>query len=164
IIYLCRYIGILRSDPLGSDHQVGAHGKVLFAQSDQFGVEKMHFYINDREVASGVYKNLSTPFYEKYIFLPQGMKIKNIRIAAHGYGGQGIAYISVRDKDALYIPEGIVEVKGHVEHTEHILASDVRETYFGEKDVWGAFQDRNKANCIHCVVINMKKVKTGSNI
>ena len=135
--------------------------KVLFAQSDQYGVEKIHFSLDGKEVASGMYKNLASPYYEKYIVLPQIKKASEIKISAHGYGGQGIAYLSLHIGNDVYTPSGIKEVKGDVEHCEYILSSDVNHAYFGNADVEECFTDRRKAETVHSMTVTLKKEKRG---
>ncbi len=133
--------------------------KVLFAQSDQFGVEKVHFYLDGKEISSGVYKNLASPYYEKYIILPEIKKACEIKISAHGYGGQGIAFLTLYTGKDSYVPAAVKEVKGIIEHPEYILSPDVNRAYFGNADVEECFKDRSKAESIHSMTITLKKAK-----
>ena len=134
-----------------------AYLKILFAQSDQYGVETLHFYIDGREISSGVYKNSASPYYEKYIILPEIKKAEEIKISAHGYGGQGIAFLTFFDGKDSYVPAAVKEVKGTVEHPEYILASNVNRAYLGSADVGECFPDRSKAESIHSMTITLKK-------
>ena len=83
----------------------------------------------------------------------------SIKISAHGYGGQGIAFLTLYTGKDSYIPAAVKEVKGTVEPPEYILTSDVNRAYFGCADVEECFRDRSKAETVHSMTITLKKEK-----
>ena len=130
---------------------------VLLVLPDGFSAERLRILVNGEETASGVFKGATQ--YEVFFFIPADTVVKDVRIEACGFAGQGIAYVYAKTAKGKFVPEGITGTAGIVEHPEFLLNPNVSYAYLGSQDTISAFRDRNLANAVHSISIAMKKVK-----
>lgn len=134
--------------------------KVLFVLPDGYGAERIRILVNGQEAAAGVFKNrVDDALFEKYYFISADTAVKEIRIEARGFAGEGFAYVCAQTAKGKFIPDGIAGCAGIVEHPEHMLAPNVNYAYLGSQNSIGSFRDRNLAETVNSITINMKKVK-----
>jgi hypothetical protein len=83
--------------------------------------------------------------------------ISNIKIDVSGYGGQGISYLKIINKNGnLFVPQSIKETQGIVENPTDLLIDNLRWTYLGQRDIkigmkWNEFKE-----IPHSIIIKMK--------
>ena len=95
--------------------------------------------------------------YECLYFLPKNLEVREVRIEAHGYAGQGVAYVSAQTGKGRFVPAGISGVQGMVEHPELVLDANVSFAFLGYREVGDIFADRAKAAVVNSLNIMMKK-------
>ena len=133
---------------------------VLFVLPDGYGAERIRILVNGEELASGVFKNrLGDTIFEKYFFLPADTTVREVRIEAQGFAGQGIAYVDARTAKGKFVPAGIAGCTGIAEHPEHLLSANVNFAYLGSQNTIGSFHDRRIAEQVNSITVSMKKVK-----
>lgn len=134
--------------------------KVLFVLPDGYGAERIRILVNGQEAAAGVFKNrIDDAIFEKYFFIPADTNVKEIKIEARGFAGEGFAYVCAQTDKGKFVPDGIAGCAGIVEHPEHLLAPNVNYAYLGSQNTIGSFRDRTVADMVNSITINMKKVK-----
>ena len=133
--------------------------RVLFALPDGFGAERVRILVNGAEAASGVFKHGNDAFYEAFFFLPADTAVKEVRIEASGFAGQGIAYVEAKSSKGRFVPGGIAGCAGIVEHPEHVLSPNVNFAYLGSQNTISGFRDRTLSAMVNSLSITMKKVK-----
>ena len=92
-------------------------------------------------------------------FIPKNVTPSEIEIVAEGYGGQGVAYVSVKTDKGTYVPKGLLSVTGEVWRADHMLAADATFAYLGFQKTLDAFLDRTKAYLKSSVRIALEKQK-----
>jgi len=133
---------------------------VLFVLPDGYGAERIRILVNGEEIACGVFKNRAeVTIFEKYFFLPADTTVREIRIEAKGFAGQGIAYVCAQTAKGRFVPDGIAGCTGIAEHPEHLLSANVNFAYLGSQNTIGSFHDRSAAEQVNSITVNMKKVK-----
>ena len=130
---------------------------VLFVLPDAYGAERLRILVNGREIASGVQKHDTKPLYEKFFFLPADTVVKEIRIDAKGFAGQGIAYVEARTGRGKFVPDRVTGCSGVVEHPEHLLLPNLNFTWLGTQNTLDAFRDRRLSEQVHSVTVAMKQ-------
>ena len=130
---------------------------VLFALPDGYGAERVRISVNGREIAAGVFKHGNETFYETFFFLPPDTAVDEVKIAASGFAGQGIAYVCAQTGKGRFVPAGIAGCAGIAEHPEHVLVPNVNFACLGSQNVLNSFYDRKQAEAIHSITIKMKK-------
>ena len=131
---------------------------VTFALPDGYGAEKIRILVNGEEVGNGVFKHLPDSLYECCFFLPKNTVVRDVRFEAHGFAGQGIAYVCAKTGKGKFVPAGISGVSGRVEHPEFLLEPNVNYAFFGNRDSLKGFENRGIALEVHSVDLLMKKV------
>lgn len=104
------------------------------------------------QVAKGTFKAMDVR-QQKYEY---SYEIKNktpeaVTLSVCGYGASGIRFVSANMGGKEYIPAGITEVHGQVEHPEFILADDSRAAVFNEQEMLQFFVNdisRRKQNSV----------------
>ncbi|OQA84107.1 MAG: Beta-hexosaminidase [Lentisphaerae bacterium ADurb.Bin242] len=134
---------------------------VLFALPDGYGAENTKIFVrsNGREiqVAEGCFKVAEETFFEFNFFLPKNMEVEAVRVEATGFSGEGIAYVSARTAKGTFIPSGVTNAVGTVEHPEFILKPNVNYAFLGMRDSLEQFRDRAKAKVVNSIEVAMKK-------
>ncbi|MBO4630377.1 MAG: family 20 glycosylhydrolase [Lentisphaeria bacterium] len=130
---------------------------VLLVLPDGYGAERLRILVNGEEIASGVFKGATQ--YEVFFFIPADTVVKEVRIEACGYAGQGVAYLYAQTAKGKFIPSGVAAATGIADHPEHVLTPDVNFAYLGSQNTINSFHDRTLAGTVHSITINMKKVK-----
>ena len=129
---------------------------LLFVLPDAYGAERLRILGNGEEIASGVQKHDTKTSYEKFFFLPADTVVKEVRIEAKGFAGQGVAYVEARTGKGKFIPDRVTGREGVVEHPEHLLLPDLNFTWLGTRNTLDAFRDRRLAEQVHSVTVAMK--------
>ena len=136
---------------------------VLFALPDGYGVELTKISVRSKgrmiPIADGCFKMGDETFFEFNFFLPKNMKVEAVRVEASGFSGEGVAYVSAKTAKGTFVPSGITEVIGNVEHPEFILKPDVNYAFFGFHDALELFRNRAKSKVVNSIEISMKKLK-----
>ncbi len=134
---------------------------VLFALPDGYGVEFTKIFVrsNGKEtlVGEGCFKVEGETFFEFNFFLPKNMEVEAVRIEATGFAGEGIAYVSAKTAKGTFIPSGVTDAVGMVEHPEFILKPNVNYAFLGFRDALEQFRDRAKAKVVNAIEVSMKK-------
>lgn len=134
---------------------------VLFALPDGYGVEFTKIFVrsNGKEtlVGEGCFKVEGETFFEFNFFLPKNMEVEAVRIKATGFAGEGIAYVSAKTAKGTFIPSGVTDAVGMVEHPEFILKPNVNYAFLGFRDALEQFRDRAKAKVVNAIEVSMKK-------
>lgn len=127
---------------------------IRFFQPDFYSAARTYIEWENHEQCSGIYKLLDVHdcFYEMF-FPIKGKMPREIQIASSGYGGQGIAYVELRDGDRHLFPREVNVLSGLVTEPEHILCNDARWAYFGLQSVRKSFEDKTFADMLHKVSI-----------
>lgn len=131
--------------------------KVTFVLPDTYGAEQLRILVNGEEIAGGVIKHNTDTCYECFWFLPKNTEVREVRIEARGYAGQGVAYVSAQTGKGRFVPAGISGAQGIVEHPELVLSADVSFAFLGYREVGDIFADRAKAAAVNSLNIIMKK-------
>ena len=136
---------------------------VLYCLPDLYEAEKVTIRLRSAgkwiDVASGVFKHRTEALYTMTYFIPKNVSPSEVEIIAEGYGGQGIAYVSVTTDKGKFVPKGLLSVTGEVWRADHILAADATFAYMGFQKTLDAFYDRTKAYLKSSVRIAMEKQK-----
>jgi hypothetical protein len=136
--------------------------EVLYALPDLYEAEKMTIRLRSGgkwiDVASGVFKHRTEAMYSVTYFIPKNVAPSEIEIMAEGYGGQGVAHVTVKTDKGTYVPKGILSVTGEVWRADHMLEADCTFAYLGFQKTIEGFHDRAKAKAVHTVRMTMKKV------
>lgn len=130
---------------------------VTYVLPDAYGAEQVRLLVNGEEISCGVVKHDVDACYECFYFLPKNLEVREVRIEAHGYAGQGVAYVSAQTGKGRFVPAGISGVQGMVEHPELVLDADVSFAFLGYREVGDIFADRAKAAVVNSLNIMMKK-------
>ncbi len=134
---------------------------VLFALPDGYGAENMRISVRaggkEIQVAEGCFKVADETFFEFNFFLPKNMEVEAVRVEATGFAGEGIAYISAKTAKGTFIPSGVTDAVGMVEHPEFILKPNVNYAFLGFRDALEEFRDQAKAKVVNAIEVSMKK-------
>ncbi|OQA83849.1 MAG: Beta-hexosaminidase [Lentisphaerae bacterium ADurb.Bin242] len=118
------------------------------------------------EVANGCFKHGTDTFFERYFFIPENRTVEVVRLECSGYAGEGLCYLSAVTPEGEFVPSGVLETCGHVEHPELALSPDINFAFLGTRKVREQFLDRAKAAELHGLTLALKPVsrqgKTGS--
>lgn len=100
-------------------------------------------------------------FYEYVFPLKISGTPKALTIEIAGYGGQGISYAKLFDKNGVrYVPESIRETSGQIDHPAAILTDDLRRCYLGDQEVLRGFCSPGSAQAIHRLTFNFSAEKS----
>lgn len=85
-------------------------------------------------------------------------KISKVELSICGYGGQGISFLEVVDKEGnRFIPESIGGTSGIVENPCDLLEENLKWTYLGLREIKKMFKWNEARKIEHSIEINMKK-------
>lgn len=134
---------------------------VLFALPDGYGAEFTRIFVRSggKEilVGEGCFKVADATFFEYNFFLPKNMDVEAVRIEAAGFAGEGVAYVSAKTSKGEFVPAGVTDAVGMVEHPEFILKPNVNYAFLGFRDALEQFRDRAKAKVVNSIEVSMKK-------
>ena len=134
---------------------------ILFCLPDLYEAQFVKVRIKSggkwRDVEEDVYKSLEESLYTKVLFIPDNLPVQEVEISSHGFGGQGICYVSAETSKGKFVPAGITYTSGDVWHPDYILKSDATFAYLGFQQTWEGFRDRAKAQAVHTIRMTMKK-------
>jgi len=134
---------------------------VLFALPDGYGAVNTRIFVRadgkETQVAEGCFKVADETFFEFNFFLPKNMEVEAVRVEATGFAGEGIAYISAKTAKGTFIPSGVTDAVGMVEHPEFILKPNVNYAFLGFRDALEEFRDQAKAKVVNAIEVSMKK-------
>ena len=150
-------------DGLPKTLKAGRWLKVRFCLVNQHGAERTVIRLREkgvwRTVANGVFKSpTGSSVYEWFFPIPAGAP-DAIRFECRGFGGQGIAYAEVvdRNRKTSLRPSAIVEKAGQVADESYILSDDVRYAFFGSQSVIDGFIDRSVGAATHSLTALLEK-------
>ena len=139
-----------------------------FMMPDQYAVNSVQIDVccNGKWIVGAVpkkgYKNgqITHALYEWVFPLDLPCTPEKVRILNSGMGGRGICYIQILDRagKCRYIPEGITEVAGSVEHAGFLLEDDGKFAYFNNQSTRYGYVDPRSAEVEHRVTLTLKKV------
>jgi len=111
-----------------------------------------------QKISSGVYKQLpcKDAFYTYSFPVSAKGTPERIRIESRGYGGQGLAFVKIEQKNACYVPKSTTKLKGTIEHPKNILEDDDQWCFIGHKDTRSAFLNPDLAETIHSMELVLK--------
>lgn len=135
---------------------------------DPYGSQKVSVGIKYRgekkwnRVYSGVPKpDIDDPSqipYYTFVHFISGFKIpEKISFQTYGYGGIGITFLEIVNKQGHFIPGRIDKTTGKVSNPDALLIDDTRWTYLGEINTTAIYQDHKKAKKIHSVEISLTR-------
>ncbi len=134
---------------------------LLFALPDGYGAEFTRIFVRSggKEilVGEGCFKVADATFFEYNFFLPKNMDVEAVRIEAAGFAGEGVAYVSAKTSKGEFVPAGVTDAVGMVEHPEFILKPNVNYAFLGFRDALEQFRDRAKAKVVNSIEVSMKK-------
>ncbi|MCM8805022.1 MAG: family 20 glycosylhydrolase [Candidatus Omnitrophica bacterium] len=82
--------------------------------------------------------------------------INSVKIEVCGYGGQGITYLKIIDKNRNeYIPDSIKETQGIVENPTELLTENLRWTYLGTREIKIGFKWNEYREVNHSIEVNL---------
>lgn len=140
-----------------------ARVEVLYVLPDAYEAEKVAIRMKSGskwiQVSDGVDKCMSSALYRKVFFVPKNVTPSEIEIAAEGYGGIGIAHVSVVTEKGKYVPAGITSVLGQVWEPANILTADATFAFFGSQSTIAGYRDRSISEQKNTVRISMTKEK-----
>jgi len=97
------------------------------------------------------------PYYSFVFPFNFDRKIEAVKINVSGYGGIGITYIKIIDKNENeLIPEGILKTEGYVENPCDLLIENLRWTYVGLREIKSYFQCNEFKDLTSIITIKMK--------
>ena len=137
-----------------------------FAMTDQYGVSSIRIEVCcngkwQEVVPKNSCKNSSTihAIYEWVFPLDLPCVPEKVRIIHSGMGGRGICYVQLlsRAEKCRYVPEGITEVAGIVEHVGHLLEDDGKFAYFNNQCTRYNYVDPELAGAEQRVTMTLKK-------
>ncbi|MCL5408644.1 MAG: family 20 glycosylhydrolase [Candidatus Omnitrophica bacterium] len=118
---------------------------------------------NFKKICEGLTLKPPYPELSYYsFFFPFNMdgEVPDIKIEVSGYGGQGISYLKIIDKNGdVFVPYSIKETQGIVENQVDLLIDNLRWTYLGLRDTKIGFKWNEFKEIKHSIVIEMKPVK-----
>ena len=136
---------------------------VLFALPDAYEAEKVMIRMKSGSkwitVSDGVDKCMTSAYYNRIFFVPKNVVPSEIEIVAEGFGGIGVAHVSVITEKGKYVPAGISKVCGQVHDPANIVAPDATFAYFGEQSTLAAYRDRAISYAKNLVRVSMTKAK-----
>ncbi|MBQ9772229.1 MAG: family 20 glycosylhydrolase [Lentisphaeria bacterium] len=136
---------------------------VLYVLPDLYEAERITIRLKAGgkwvDVAAGVFKHKDQAMYSVTYFIPKNIAPSEIEIFAEGYGGQGIAYVTVKTDKGTYVPKGVLSVTGEVWRADHMLAADCTFAFLGFQKTLDAFHDRTKAYLKSSVKLLLEKQK-----
>ena len=147
-------------DLLTKTLKAGRYLKVRFCQVNQHGAERttIELYAKGvwRTAADGVFKSpdCTSAIYEWFFPIPSGFP-RAIRFSCQGFGGQGIAYAEIIDREKRFRPHAVIEKTGQVMDESYILSNDARYAFFGSQSVIDAFINRGTASNKHSVTVSL---------
>lgn len=97
--------------------------------------------------------------YDVYLPLPESAVWQKIRLSAYGYGGQGVAYMSLMQNGEELVPSRIIAVDGYVEHPEYLLLNNSNYCFLGYQGYLPGIRDRKLAERISTVEMELKTLK-----
>ncbi len=112
------------------------------------------------EAACGTFKALYERVvkYDRSFEIPADKVPTAVTLNVCGYGASGFRYFSATlPGKKEYVPAGITEVHGQVEHPEFILCPDSRASVFGEQDMLQFFVNKNSGKKENIVKFAMKE-------
>ena len=107
-------------------------------------------------VAQGVFKGVSMkqPYFERFFLLDSDLAPSTLRIATHGYGGQGVCYAAAVIEGKTYGPEK-VSASGKVVNPKFILNDDCTTCWMGEPDAEKVWRNRKLFDEISFLKVTM---------
>lgn len=117
---------------------------------------------SEYQVACGGYKSINIPnFVDQFdvsFRIPADKDPVAVTLSVSGYGGSGFRYVSATLPGRIhFIPDGIIQVKGQVEHPEYILYEDTRTSMFNEQEMLQYFASDISPRREHSVTVSLKK-------
>lgn len=127
---------------------------IRFCQPDSFGSVHTSIEWNGQAQHAGIYKSLDVAesFFEMFFPL-KGAIPKEIKITCSGYGGQGIAFVEIRNNGVVHTAKEVEVISGKVSNPEHILCNDAKWAYFGLQSVLASFANQEIARAQHSIKI-----------
>lgn len=112
------------------------------------------------EAARGTYKAMfeRVQKYDRSFEIPADKVPQSVTLSVQGYGASGFRYVSATlPGKREFIPVGVTEVHGQVEHPEFLLTDDSRASTFNEQDMLQFFVNENSAKKDNSVTLMLKE-------
>ena len=161
--YTLEWAGMIYISEFEEQMETCGRVDVLYVLPDLYEAERITIRLKAAgkwiDVASGVFKHKDKAMYSMTYFIPKNIAPSEIEIFAEGYGGQGIAYVTVKTDKGTYVPKGVLSVTGEVWRADHMLAADCTFAFLGFQKTLDAFHDRTKAYLKSSVKLLLEKQK-----